>query len=66
MLSASPIHSATLVWKCDVASRDTPSSRLFPLFIISNALGMKYQVATKKIMIIIIIIIITMPMTLGN
>ena len=29
MLSASPIHSATLMWMCDVVSRETPSAYFF-------------------------------------
>ena len=42
MLSASPIHSAILMLKCDVASRDTPSAYIFFFFfIISTALGNK-------------------------
>jgi hypothetical protein len=39
MLSASRIHSATLMWKYDVASRDTPNSWFVPSFIICNILG---------------------------
>ena len=48
------------MWKCDVASRDTPRSWFFPTSIISNALGNEVPRATKtnkKIKIIIIIII---------
>ena len=56
MLSASPIHSAILLWKCDVSSRDTqifppPSYFLMPL-------GMKNQGLLLLLLLLLIIIII--------
>jgi len=39
MLSASPTQSAILMYKCDVASWDTPSSWLVSAFTISNDYG---------------------------
>ena len=49
MQSASPIHSAILMWKCDVVSRDTPRSWFFShLHIIANVLENEVSRVTCK------------------